>query len=401
MKSHFILNFGPQHPAAHGVLRLLLEISGEKIRFVDPHIGFLHRGTEKLIENKTILQSIPYFDRLDYVSTLAQEHSFILAVESLLNIPVTIKSLYLRTLLDEVTRILNHLMCITTHALDVGAITPFLWGFEEREKLLSIYELLTGARMHSVYYRVSGLNANIAHSTLHSLQEFMFTFLTYLNSLEDFLSVNSIWTSRLSMVGVLNKRSALALGCSGPVARSCGLPWDLRKTQPYAAYSGVSFNVAVSHSGDCYARYLVRMQEMRESVSIVNNCIDLLLTLQNSNQKTTSISGFRRYIFEKDFIKPSKNKTKLYMEDLISHFKFYSNGFNVPKGLVYSSIEAPKGEMGVLLDSLGGVNLNRCKIRSPAFYHLQSLDYLSRGHLLADVVTNIGSLDIVFGEVDR
>jgi len=399
MQSHFILNFGPQHPAAHGVLRLLLEISGEKIRFVDPHIGFLHRGTEKLIENKTILQAIPYFDRLDYVSTLSQEHSFILAVESLLNIPVSVKSLYLRTLLDEVTRILNHLMCITTHALDVGAITPFLWGFEEREKLLSIYELLTGARMHSVYYRVGGLNSNVSHTTLHKLQEFMFIFLTYLNSLEDFLSLNSIWTSRLQAVGTLNKRSALTLSCSGPVARSCGLPWDLRKTQPYAAYSGLDFNVSVSSSGDCYARYLVRMHEMRESVSIINSCISVLMGILAS--ESTVSNNHKRYFNKQDFIKPSKNKTKLYMEDLIAHFKFYSKGFSVPSGIAYSSIEAPKGETGVLITSSGGVRLDRCKIRAPGFYHLQSLDYLSRGHLLADVVTNIGSLDIVFGEIDR
>ena len=422
MKSHFIINFGPQHPAAHGVLRLLLEISGEKIRFVDPHIGFLHRGTEKLIESKTILQSIPYFDRLDYVSTLAQEHSFVLTIESLLNIPVSKTCVYVRTLLDEVTRVLNHLMCITTHALDVGAITPFLWGFEEREKLLSIYELITGARMHTAYYRIGGFNSNITNSSLNKLSNFITYFLSYLDSLEDFLSKNSIWKSRLINVGLLNKRSALSWSCTGPVLRSCGIPWDLRKTKPYAAYNYINFNVVTSNYSDCLSRYHIRLHEMRESCLIISDCCISLLSLLHNNTSFNSfldytplnsnlklklsnklIKSYNSYLFGKDLsnFKSSKNKTKLLMEELIFHYKYYSEGFAITEGLSYSSVEAPKGEVGVLAFSLGLNKLIRCKIRSPDFFHLQVLNYISKGYLLADVVTNIGSLDIVFGSIDR
>ena len=388
----FILNFGPQHPAAHGVLRLLVELSGERIVSVDPHIGFLHRGTEKLIETKTYLQSIPYFDRLDYVSMLSQEHGFVLAVEKLLNINISVIISYIRVMFDEITRILNHIMCITTHALDIGALTPFLWGFEEREHLLSFYEKLSGSRMHAAYYRVGGLAYRIPKDFLYDIYEFTIRFINYIDILEDILSNNPIWISRLKNIGFINKKDLLSFSVSGPVLRGSGIPWDLRKLQPYEIYKNLNFNIPTGLSGDSYSRYYVRMCEMRESNFLIQQCLNFIL------KNYTDLSVFSKITRNQYLV---RNNIKTSMESLINHFKYYSEGTKVPKGSVYSVIEAPKGETGVYIESDGSSKPVRCKIKSPGYLNLQTLNLISKNHLLSDLVANIGSLDIVFGEIDR
>ena len=386
--STYLLNFGPQHPAAHGVLRLVVELSGERVISADPHIGFLHRGTEKLIESKTYLQSIPYFDRLDYVSMLSQEHGFVLSVERLLNLKISKRDSYIRVLFDEITRLLNHIMCITTHALDVGALTPFLWGFEEREYLLSFYEKISGSRMHAAYYRIGGLAFSMPSDFLSDIYEFTLRFLNYIDIIEDVLSDNLIWRSRLLGVGVLSKADALNFSVSGPVIRGSGIPWDLRKLQPYEVYQEVNFNTSVGFLGDAYSRYYVRLSEMRESIFIIHQCLEYIST------KSNSIHDFStNYLIRNNF----KNS----MEGLINHFKYYSEGIYVPKGSTYTVIEAPKGETGVYVESLGSTKPLRCKIKSPGFLNLQALNFISKNMLLSDLVVNIGSLDIVFGEIDR
>lgn len=385
--SNFILNFGPQHPAAHGVLRLLLELDGERIISADPHIGFLHRGTEKLIEVKTYFQSIPYFDRLDYVSMLTQEHAFILTAETLLNLKVSKYALVVRTMFDEITRLLNHIMCITTHALDVGALTPFLWGFEERENLLQFYELISGARMHAAYYRIGGISTPLPDVFFEIVYKFLIRYNWYINIIEDLLSKNPIWLSRLTGIGIITKKDIFNFSFSGPLARGSGIPWDLRQTQPYAFYKDIEFVTPLSFRGDSYSRYLIRLSEMKESLNIINKCVSLLENF-----------GFLKNPL---FGGSPKSLIKFSMEELIFDFKEKSNGLKIPAGTAYVSIEAPKGETGVFLVSDNSSKPYRCKIRSPGFFHLQGLDQISKNLLIADVVTNIGSLDIVFGEVDR
>lgn len=399
--SNFVLNFGPQHPAAHGVLRLLVELQGEKVISVDPHIGFLHRGTEKLIENNNYLKSLPYFDRLDYVSMLSQEHCFILAVESLLNQNVSSKDNYVRTMFDEITRLLNHIMCITTHALDIGALTPFLWGFEEREKLLSFYEFISGARMHAAYYRIGGINFFVPIHILEKIYDFTLYYQNYINIIDDLLSNNIIWLTRLKNIGVIDKKSSLGFSFTGPLLRGSGIPWDLRKIQPYASYKDIQFSIPVGIMGDCYSRYLVRLNEMRESLKIIQQCINWLATNNNiddTNQKNILLHNFNSLI---SGTLNSVSRSKSSMEELILHFKNTSSGPSVPEGEVYMAVEAPKGETGVYLVSDGSNKPYRCKIKAPGFLHLQGLEYITQGFLIADLVANIGSLDIVFGEIDR
>lgn len=388
----FQLNFGPQHPSAHGVLRLILEMQGEIILKADPHVGLLHRGTEKLIEHKTYLQAVPYFDRLDYVSMMAQEHAYILAVEKLANIHVPKRAQFIRTIFSEITRLLNHIMSITTHAMDVGALTPFLWGFEEREKLMELYERVSGARMHAAYFRPGGVSQDLPPNFLAKLWTFTNQFESRLVEIEELLTNNRIWRNRLVNVGVVTKQNALDWGFTGVMARGSGLPFDLRVNEPYEIYDILYkndiFTIPLSNSGDCYGRYLVRIEEMRESLKIINWCINNLPAgpVRAENQKISP---------------PSKAIMKESMESLISHFKLYSEGFSVPEGEVFSSIETPKGEFGVYLVSNGTTKPYRCKIRPTGIAHLQGLDFMVKGHLLADVVTVIGTQDIVFGEVDR
>jgi NADH dehydrogenase (ubiquinone) Fe-S protein 2 len=385
---NFTMNFGPQHPAAHGVLRLILELDGEVIKRADPHIGLLHRGTEKLIEHKTYLQALPYFDRLDYVSMMAQEHAYSLAVEKLLNISIPLRAQYIRVLFSEITRILNHILAVACHALDVGATTPMLWLFEEREKLMELYERVSGARMHAAYIRPGGLSQDLPLGLLEDVFLFINNFLPRIDEVEELLTDNRIWKERLVDVAVVSIQEALDWGFSGVLLRGSGIPWDLRKTQPYEVYSQLDFNIPVGTNGDCYDRYLIRVQEMRESVSIINQCLNKIpkgpIKIDNSK-----------------LVPPSKLQMKQSMEGLIHHFKYFSEGFNVPQGESYTAVEAPKGEFGVFLVSNGSSKPYRCKIRAPGFYHLQGLDMMSSGHLLADAVTVIGTQDIVFGEVDR
>lgn len=384
----FNINFGPQHPAAHGVLRLVLEMQGEVIFFADPHIGLLHRGTEKLIEYKTYQQAIPYFDRLDYVSMMTQEHGFVLGVEKLLRISVPIRAQYIRVIFSELTRLLNHLLALTAHALDVGAFTPFLWGFEEREKLLEFYERVSGARMHAAYFRVGGVTSDLPIGLLDDIYQFCQQFGSRINEIEELLTNNRIWQSRLVNVGLLTLKDAFAWGFTGPMLRSCGLPWDLRKVQPYEIYSLVNFQIPVSFFGDCYDRYLIRVNEMRQSLNIIDQCLNHLPLggIKTNNRK---------------IVLPARYKMKQEMEALIHHFKLTTEGFSVPRGDVYNFVEAPKGEFGVYLVASGKTRPYRCKIKSPAFAHLQGLNLMVKYSLLADLVTVIGTQDIVFGEVDR
>ena len=385
---HFTINFGPQHPAAHGVLRLVLEMNGEVVQRADPHIGLLHRGTEKLIEYKTYLQALPYFDRLDYVSMICQEHGYSLAVEKLLGCTPPVRAQYIRVLFAEITRILNHLLALTTHALDVGALTPFLWGFEEREKCMEFYERVSGARMHAAYVRPGGVAQDLPLGLSQDIYRFAQQFSSRIDEMEELLTSNRIWKQRLVDVGVVTANSAFDWGFSGVMLRGSGVSWDLRKTQPYDAYGELDFQVPVGSRGDCYDRYLIRLEEMRQSVRIIMQCLNEMPGgMVRSNDRKLN--------------PPARSQMKQSMESLIHHFKLYTEGFTVPAGETYTAVEAPKGEFGVYLVSNGSNRPYRCKIRAPGFAHLQGLDVMSRNHMLADVVTIIGTQDIVFGEVDR
>jgi NADH dehydrogenase (ubiquinone) Fe-S protein 2 len=391
------LNFGPQHPAAHGVLRLVLYLEGEVVLFVDPHIGLLHRGTEKLIEYKTYTQALPYFDRLDYVSMMVQEHGFALAVENLLKCYIPLRAKYIRVLFSEITRIMNHILAVTTHALDVGALTPFLWGFEEREKLMEFYERVSGARMHANYIRPGGVAFEMPEGLLKDINIFTNQFPLRLNEIEDLLTNNRIWKQRLVDVGVVSYTQAYDYGFTGVMLRGSGIAWDLRMSQPYEVYQNLRFGVPIGLKGDCYDRYLIRVQEMRESIRIIKQCLNILVQIDNFGNSYYQANK----IDDKKITPPSRSLMKKLMESLIHHFKLYSEGFLVPKDETYAAIEAPKGEFGcyVVSDSTGIPY--RCRIKAPGFLHLQALNSLSRGHLLADLVTIIGTMDVVFGEIDR
>jgi len=385
---NFTLNFGPQHPAAHGVLRLVLEMNGEVVERADPHIGLLHRGTEKLIEYKTYLQAMPYFDRLDYVSMMCQEHAFVLAVEKLVRCEVPIRAQYIRVLYSELTRILNHLLALSTHAMDVGALTPFLWAFEEREKLFEFYERASGARMHAAFFRPGGVAQDLPLGLCDDIFKFTQSFASRIDEIEEMLTNNRIWKQRLVDIGVVSAKEAQDWGLSGAMLRGSGISWDLRKAQPYEVYDKMEFDIPVGKNGDCYDRYLVRVEEMRQSLRIIIQCLNQMPqgVVKSDDKKLTP---------------PSRSHMKQSMESLIHHFKLYTEGFNVPAGETYTAIEAPKGEFGVFLVSDGTHKPYRCKIRAPGFAHLQALDFMSKHHMLADVVTIIGTQDIVFGEVDR
>jgi len=384
----YTINFGPQHPAAHGVLRLVLDLDGEVVDRADPHIGFLHRGTEKLIENKTYLQAIPYFDRLDYVSPMNQEHAYVLAIEKLLGITAPIRAQYIRVLFSELTRIANHLLNIGTFVLDVGGMTPFLWAFEEREVIMSFYEKASGARLHAAYFRPGGVHQDLTQNLLDEIHQFATRFPTIINDIENLVTNNRIFKQRTVDIGVISAKDAVAWGLSGPMLRASGVAWDLRKSQPCEIYEELNFDIPIGKHGDCYDRYLVRVAEMRESVKLILQCLEKMPQGQ--------------VVHENKKIAPSKrNEMKTSMEALIHHFKLYTEGFHVPTGEVYVAIEAPKGEFGVHLISDGTNKPYRCKIRAPGFAFLQALDHMSRGHLLSDVVAILGSMDIVFGEIDR
>lgn len=385
---NFTLNFGPQHPAAHGVLRLVLEMHGEVVERADPHIGLLHRGTEKLIEYKSYTQALPYFDRLDYVSMMVQEHCYSLAVEKLLNTEVPLRAKYIRVLFSEITRILNHLLAVTTHAMDVGAFTPFLWAFEEREKLMEFYERVSGARMHAAYIRPGGVSQDLPVGLLKDIYLFAKQFGSRIDEIEEMLTGNRIWKQRLVDIGVVSAYEALDYGFSGPMLRGSGVAWDLRKNQPYEVYKEFDFDIPVGLRGDCYDRYLIRVQEMRQSLRIIAQCLDLIPSgvIKTDDKKVTP---------------PKRAQMKNSMEALIQHFKVYTEGFTVPMGDTYTAVEAPKGEFAVYLVSNGTSKPYRCKIRAPGFIHLAALEFMSKKHMLADVVTMIGTQDIVFGEVDR
>lgn len=385
---NFTMNFGPQHPAAHGVLRLILELDGELIRRADPHIGLLHRGTEKLIEYKNYVQALPYFDRLDYVSMMVQEHAYALAVEQLLNCNVPKRSQYIRVIYSELTRILNHILAVTTHALDVGALTPFLWLFEEREKIMEFYERVSGARMHAAYFRPGGVAQDLPIGLWEDINNFIDQFFWRLAEVEELLNSNRIWKQRLVDIGVVTSQEALNWSFSGVMLRGSGIDWDLRKTNPYEVYSEIPFNIPVGKNGDCYDRYLIRVQEMYESINIIK------IALQNMPE------GFVK-VDDKKITPPERFDMKHSMESLIHHFKLYSEGFNVLENETYAAVEAPKGEFGVYLVSDGTNKPYRCKVKAPGFLHLQALDFMSKGHMIADVVTIIGTQDIVFGEIDR
>ena len=382
------LNFGPQHPAAHGVLRLILELDGEVVEKIDPHIGLLHRGTEKLIEHKTYTQAVPYFDRLDYVAPMNQEHAFALAIEKLLNIEVPIRGQYIRVLFCEIGRILSHLLNVTTQALDVGALTPSLWGFEERETLMTFYERVSGSRLHANYFRPGGVHQDLPRGLSDDIILFCNSFPKVLDDLETLLTDNRIFKQRNVDIGIVTKQEALDHSFSGVMLRGSGVPWDLRKSQPYECYQDFDFKIPVGKNGDCYDRYLCRMEEMRESVKIIKDCIKKMPT-----GPVKTIDG--------KITPPKKEDLKNSMEALIHHFKLFSEGFRVPEGEIYVPVEAPKGEFGVYLISDGSNKPYKCKIRAPGFSHLQAMDYLLKGHMLADVPAVLGSLDIVFGEVDR
>lgn len=382
------MNFGPQHPAAHGVLRLVLEMDGEVVERADPHIGLLHRGTEKLIEHKTYLQAIPYFDRLDYVSPMAQEHAFVLAAERLLGVEIPERARYVRVLFDEITRILNHALQVGAQALDLGATTPFLWLFEERERLMEFYERASGARLHAAYYRVGGVHRDLPPGLAEDIAAWADGFGRVLGDVEELLSANRIFLQRTVDIGVVGAEEALAWGFTGPMLRGSGLPWDLRRAQPYEAYDRMDFEVPVGRNGDCFDRYLVRVHEMRQSLAIIRQCLE-------------SMPGGEVLVGDPRIRPPRRGAMKQSMEALINHFKLYTEGVRVPEGEAYAAVEAPKGEFGVYLVSDGGSRPYRCRIRAPGFAHLQGLDFMVRGHQLADVVACIASLDIVFGEVDR
>jgi NADH-quinone oxidoreductase subunit D len=382
------LNFGPQHPAAHGVLRLILELDGEMVERADPHIGLLHRGTEKLIEHKTYTQAIPYFDRLDYVAPMNQEHAFALAVEKLVSIEVPLRAQYIRVIFCEIGRILSHILNITTQALDVGALTPALWGFEEREKLMVFYERVSGSRLHANYFRPGGVHIDLPVGLAEDIYKFCEDFPKVIDDLETLLTDNRIFKQRNVDIGIISKQEALDHGFSGVMLRGSGVPWDLRKSNPYECYNEFNFRIPVGKNGDCYDRYLCRIEEMRESVLIMTQALKKIpkgpvMTLD------TKIGP------------PKRNDMKMSMEALINHFKLYTEGYHVTQGEIYSAVEAPKGEFGVYLVADGSNKPYRCKIKAPGFTHLQAMNYMIKGHMLADVPAILGSMDIVFGEVDR
>ncbi|MBU0782869.1 MAG: NADH-quinone oxidoreductase subunit D [Gammaproteobacteria bacterium] len=412
---NYTLNFGPQHPAAHGVLRLVLELDGEVVQRADPHIGLLHRGTEKLAEHKTFIQSLPYMDRLDYVSMMCNEHAYCMAIEKLLNIEVPIRAQYIRVMFDEITRILNHLLWLGAHGLDVGAMAVFLYAFREREDLMDCYEAVSGARLHAAYYRPGGvyrdlpdrmpqykpskvrsakkvdqLNKNRQGSVLDFIDDFTKRFPNYVDEYETLLTDNRIWKQRLVGVGVVTPERALSMGFTGPMLRGSGIAWDLRKKQPYEVYDRLDFDIPVGKNGDCYDRYLVRVEEMRQSNKIIKQCVEWLRVnpgpVISDNHKVSP---------------PNRVDMKTNMEELIHHFKLFTEGMHVPEGESYAAVEHPKGEFGIYLVADGANKPYRLKIRAPGFAHLQGLDEMSRGHMLADVVTIIGTQDIVFGEIDR
>jgi NADH dehydrogenase (ubiquinone) Fe-S protein 2 len=385
----FTINFGPQHPAAHGVLRLIIEINGEKIIRSEPHIGLLHRGTEKLIEYKTFIQALPYFDRLDYVSMIAQEHTYSLAVENLLNINIPIRAMYIRTVILEITRLLNHLLAVTTHALDVGALTPFLWAFEEREKLIEFYERVSGARIHAAYIRPGGVTSDLPLGFLDDLHSFVLKFSKRLNDIEELLTNNRIWRNRLISIGVITAAQSFEFGFSGPILRSSGVPWDLRLLKPYELYKQFQFFVPIGSFGDCYDRYLIRVYEIRQSLFLLDQLLNRDMfhgPIKIDNKKITP---------------PSRAAIKFSIESLIHHFKLYTEGTPITFSETYTSTEAPKGEFAVYLSANNSSKPHRCRIRAPGFFHLQALDFITRDHMISDLVTVIGTQDIVFGEVDR
>jgi NADH-quinone oxidoreductase subunit D len=412
---NYTMNFGPQHPAAHGVLRLVLELDGEVIQRADPHIGLLHRGTEKLAENRTYLQSVPYMDRLDYVSMMSNEHAYVMAIEKMMGIDVPIRAQYIRVMFDEITRLLNHLLWLGAHALDVGAMTVFLYAFREREDLFDCYEAVSGARMHAAYYRPGGVyrdlptqmpqyevsqlrnaktvksqNENRQGSLLDFIEDFVNRFPKYVDEYETLLTDNRIWKQRTVDVGIVTPERALALGMTGPMLRGSGIAWDLRKTQPYEVYANMDFDIPVGVNGDCYDRYLVRMEEFRQSNRIIKQCVDWL-----RNNPGPVISS------DNKVAPPDREGMKSNMEDLIHHFKLFTEGFHVPAGEAYAAVEHPKGEFGIYMVSDGANKPYRLKIRAPGFAHLAALDEMTRGHMIADLVAIIGTQDIVFGEIDR
>ncbi len=412
---NYTMNFGPQHPAAHGVLRLVLELDGEVVLRADPHIGLLHRATEKLAENKTYIQSVPYMDRLDYVSMMVNEHAYVMAIEKLLQVEVPIRAQYIRVMFDEITRILNHLLWIGAHALDVGAMTMFLYAFREREDLMDCYEAVSGARLHAAYYRPGGVyrdlpdtmpqyqpskihnlkqtrarNANREGSLLDFIEDFTNRFPTYVDEYETLLTDNRIWKQRLVDIGIVSPERAKALGFTGPMLRGSGVEWDLRRKQPYEVYDRIDFDIPVGVNGDCYDRYLVRMEEFRQSNRIIKQCIDWLRI--NPGPVITD---------NHKIAPPSRVDMKQNMEEMIHHFKLFTEGFHVPPGEAYAAVEHPKGEFGIYLVSNGANKPYRLKIRAPGFAHLAALDEMSRGHMISDVVAIIGTQDIVFGEIDR
>ncbi|MDD9905492.1 MAG: NADH-quinone oxidoreductase subunit D [Rhodospirillaceae bacterium] len=382
------LNFGPQHPAAHGVLRMVMEMDGEIVERIDPHIGLLHRGTEKLIEYKTYLQAMPYFDRLDYVAPMCQEHAFVLAAEKLLGIAPPPRGQYVRVLFAEISRILNHLLNAPALAMDVGAMTPMLWAFEEREKLMEFYEGACGARLHAAYFRVGGVHQDMPAGMGDDILAWADAFPKFLDDMETLLNENRIFKQRTVDIGVVSEEEAMAWGFSGPMLRASGVPWDLRKSQPYDVYDEIDFDIPIGKNGDCYDRYLIRVEEMRQSVRIVRQCIENMPDgpVMTEDGKVGP---------------PSRGEMKRSMEALIHHFKLYTEGFHVPPGETYTAVEAPKGEFGVYLVSDGTNKPYRCKIRAPGFAHLQAMDYLCKGHMLADSVAILGAMDVVFGEIDR
>lgn len=385
---NYTLNFGPQHPAAHGVLRMVMEMEGEVIERIDPHIGLLHRGTEKLIEYKTYTQALPYFDRLDYVSPMCQEHAFALATERLLGIQVPERAQYIRVLFSEITRILNHLLNLTAFALDVGAMTPMLWGFEEREILMEFYERVSGARLHANYFRPGGVRYDLPAGIEEDIRAWANQFPSFIDDLEKLLNENRIFKQRTVDIAPTTAAEAMDWGYTGPMLRASGVPWDLRKARPYDVYDRMEFDIPIGRNGDCYDRFLVRIEEMRQSLRIIHQCLDQLPggPVMTQNHKITP---------------PKRGEMKRSMEALIHHFKLYTEGYHVPAGETYMAVEAPKGEFGVLLVSDGTNKPYRCWIRAPGFTHLQSMDFVCKGHMLADSVAALGAMDIVFGEIDR
>ena len=382
------INFGPQHPAAHGVLRLVLEMDGEVVERVDPHIGLLHRGTEKLIEHKTYLQAVPYFDRLDYVAPMNQEHAFALAVEHLLDVEVPLRAQYIRVLYCEIGRIGSHFLNIASMILDVGAFTPFFWGFEEREILMEFYERASGSRMHAAYFRPGGVTSDLPPDLLRDIGAWSKRFPKVIDDIEGLITENRIFKQRTVDIGIITPAEALDWGFTGPMLRAAGVTWDLRRNQPYEVYDELEFSIPVGTCGDCYERYLVRMEEMRESVKIIDQC---LARMPDGPIKTA----------DNKISPPTRSEMKSSMEALIHHFKLFTEGYHVPAGETYAAVEAPKGEFGVYLVSDGSNKPYRCKIRAPGYAHLQALEFVSRGHMLADAVANLASMDIVFGEIDR